>query len=221
MESTDSGGESEQERRTPLVSVWDLPDVVAGNLPPHLQLQRTRVVCNKEAPTHVCARKICSFAWIKYEAFWVFFVLRCSWLFFFSGFWRQNVQYSGAYAALGVDNSLGLHEFRNNFRVEVIRLSEDDIEFDLIGIDASIANAFRQILIAEVNSLASTTPSEKALRLCFLLSFVFLLFFISLCQEILKIVKLFLWLFVFFYLCKGTKLCQFFSDYVPFFVWIC
>lgn len=70
----------------------------------------------------------------------------------------ENVQYSGAYTALGVDNSLGLHEFRNNFRAEVIRLSEDDIEFDLIGIDASIANAFRRILIAEVSSLASTTP---------------------------------------------------------------
>lgn len=103
----------------------------------------------------------------------------------------ENVQYSGAYTALGVDNSLGLHEFRNNFRVEVIRLSEDDIEFDLIGIDASIANAFRRILISEVSSLASTTPSEKALRLCFLLSFIFLLFFISFCQEILKIVNYF------------------------------
>ena len=62
----------------------------------------------------------------------------------------ENVQYSGAYAAMGVDNSLRLPEFRNNFKVEVISLTEDDMEFDMIGIDASIANAFRRILIAEV-----------------------------------------------------------------------
>jgi DNA-directed RNA polymerases I and III subunit RPAC1 len=33
----------------------------------------------------------------------------------------------------------------------VTRLSNRSIEFDLIGVDASIANAFRRILIAEVS----------------------------------------------------------------------
>lgn len=60
--------------------------------------------------------------------------------------------YSGAYASMGVDNSLQLDHFCNNFRVEVIRLTKDDMEFDLIGIDAAIANAFRRILIAEVRN---------------------------------------------------------------------
>lgn len=62
----------------------------------------------------------------------------------------EDINYSGAYLSIGVDNSRGLEHFRQNFRVEVIRLSEDDIEFDMIGIDAAIANAFRRILIAEV-----------------------------------------------------------------------
>lgn len=66
------------------------------------------------------------------------------------GLKTENVQYSGAYASMGVDNSVRLDQFRNNFKVEVIRLSEDEIEFDMIGIDAAIANAFRRILIAEV-----------------------------------------------------------------------
>lgn len=66
------------------------------------------------------------------------------------GLKTENVQYSGAYASMGVDNSVRFDQFRNKFRVEVIRLSEDEIEFDMIGIDASIANAFRRILIAEV-----------------------------------------------------------------------
>lgn len=30
------------------------------------------------------------------------------------------------------------------------RLSQRSVEFDLVGVDASIANAFRRILIAEV-----------------------------------------------------------------------
>lgn len=71
--------------------------------------------------------------------------------------WEQtdSVQYSGAYMAYGVDNSLRLEDFCKNLRVEIISLNEEDIEFDLIGIDAAVANAFRRILIAEVCSLLS------------------------------------------------------------------
>ena len=36
------------------------------------------------------------------------------------------------------------------FRVAVVQLEEGDMEFDMIGVDAAIANAFRRILIAEV-----------------------------------------------------------------------
>jgi hypothetical protein len=67
----------------------------------------------------------------------------------------DSVQYSGAYMAYGVDNSLRLEDFCKNLRVEIISLNEEDIEFDLIGIDAAVANAFRRILIAEVCSLLS------------------------------------------------------------------
>lgn len=69
------------------------------------------------------------------------------------GIWSvqtDNIQYSGAYASMGIDNSLRLDRFRDNFRIDVIRLNKDDIEFDMIGIDAAVANAFRRILISEV-----------------------------------------------------------------------
>jgi DNA-directed RNA polymerase I and III subunit RPAC1 len=62
----------------------------------------------------------------------------------------QTLQFSGAYSLSGVDNSLRLADFCKDFRIEVISLNSDDIEFDMIGIDAAIANAFRRILIAEV-----------------------------------------------------------------------
>ncbi|KAL4554677.1 hypothetical protein LXL04_037279 [Taraxacum kok-saghyz] len=103
----------------PKTPLWDLPELPKNELPLHLQLQKTRVFCNNDAPTHT-----------------------------------ENIHYSGAYAAMGVDNSLRLDEFRKNFKVKIIKLNEEDMEFDLIGIDASIANAFRRILISEVPTMA-------------------------------------------------------------------
>ena len=35
-------------------------------------------------------------------------------------------------------------------KVKVQRLSQHSIEFDIVGVDTSIANAFRRIMIAEV-----------------------------------------------------------------------
>ena len=37
--------------------------------------------------------------------------------------------------------------------MDVVSLDENDMEFDMIGVDAAIANAFRRILIAEVSFL--------------------------------------------------------------------
>ncbi|EPQ55395.1 hypothetical protein GLOTRDRAFT_138953 [Gloeophyllum trabeum ATCC 11539] len=48
------------------------------------------------------------------------------------------------------DHSWNLEKFKERLRVKVTRKSNRSIEFDLVGVDASIANAFRRILIAEV-----------------------------------------------------------------------
>ncbi|KAL9680553.1 hypothetical protein QQ045_018434 [Rhodiola kirilowii] len=53
-----------------------------------------------------------------------------------------------------VDRTLCLDQFKKNFKVEVNRLTAEDMEFDLIGCDASLANAFRRILISEVPTMA-------------------------------------------------------------------
>ncbi|CAI8596776.1 unnamed protein product [Vicia faba] len=98
--------------------IMDLEDV-PSKLPSHLQVLKTRVICNMDAPQHT-----------------------------------DTLQYSGVYAALRVDNSVRLDSFCNNFKVEVKRFTDDDIEFDMIGIDPAIANAFRRILIAEVPTMA-------------------------------------------------------------------
>lgn len=103
----------------PRISALDMEDVPKGQLPPHLELRRTRVLCASDAPTHT-----------------------------------ESIQYSGAYSLYGVDNSLRLSEFCKNFRVEVVSLDDHDIVFDMIGVEAPIANAFRRILIAEVPTMA-------------------------------------------------------------------
>ncbi|CAG8458535.1 6493_t:CDS:10 [Paraglomus occultum] len=53
-----------------------------------------------------------------------------------------------------IDDSWRHEDFCQKFKVKVYRLTDMEMEFDLIGIDASIANAFRRILIAEVPTMA-------------------------------------------------------------------
>lgn len=103
-------------------SALNMPDVPKGQLPPHLELQRTRVVCAADAPSYT-----------------------------------EGIQYSGAYALSGFDNNLRAGSFCKNLKIEVNRLNEEEIEFDIIGMDASLANAFRRILIAEVPTMAIET----------------------------------------------------------------
>ncbi|EKM55347.1 uncharacterized protein PHACADRAFT_161317 [Phanerochaete carnosa HHB-10118-sp] len=56
-------------------------------------------------------------------------------------------EYPGHYP--NEDHSWDMEKFK-----EVQRLSQWSIEFDLVGVDASIANAFRRIMIAEVPTIA-------------------------------------------------------------------
>ncbi|KAG6843807.1 hypothetical protein H0H87_000232 [Tephrocybe sp. NHM501043] len=64
----------------------------------------------------------------------------------------SNTDYPGHYP--GEDHSWNLEKFQENLKVKVQRLSQRSIEFDLVGVDASVANAFRRILMAEVPTVA-------------------------------------------------------------------
>ncbi|OBZ65907.1 DNA-directed RNA polymerases I and III subunit RPAC1 [Grifola frondosa] len=63
-----------------------------------------------------------------------------------------NTEYPGHYP--DEDHSWDLSKFKKTLQVSVKRLSQRSVEFDLVGVDASIANAFRRILIAEVPTIA-------------------------------------------------------------------
>ena len=47
-----------------------------------------------------------------------------------------------------------MDSFKSNFRIAVSKIEGLNMEFDLIGCDAAVANAFRRILIAEVPTMA-------------------------------------------------------------------
>lgn len=47
-----------------------------------------------------------------------------------------------------------LNTLKKNMKINILTKNEDEIVFDLIGVDASIANALRRILIAEVPTVA-------------------------------------------------------------------
>ncbi|KAK6908208.1 DNA-directed RNA polymerase I and III subunit RPAC1 [Kwoniella mangroviensis CBS 10435] len=54
----------------------------------------------------------------------------------------------------GEDHSWNLQKFKENLITSVQRLTPSTIEFDLVGVDASIANALRRVMIAEVPTVA-------------------------------------------------------------------
>ncbi|XP_028325076.1 DNA-directed RNA polymerases I and III subunit RPAC1 [Gouania willdenowi] len=54
----------------------------------------------------------------------------------------------------GYDDTWDLQWFQKNFRIDMVRGDDSSLEFDMVGIDAAIANAFRRILLAEVPTMA-------------------------------------------------------------------
>lgn len=58
------------------------------------------------------------------------------------------------YERLGFDNSLNMETFVRECKVQIESITDDDLVFDIIGVDAPIANAIRRILLAEVPTMA-------------------------------------------------------------------
>ncbi|EFA83802.1 RNA polymerase III subunit [Heterostelium album PN500] len=66
----------------------------------------------------------------------------------------RGIYYSGAYTSLGYDNSFSLDKFKKNFKINVLSDKPDHLVFEMIGVDAPIANALRRILISEIPTMA-------------------------------------------------------------------
>ncbi|KAL2082966.1 hypothetical protein ACEWY4_020739 [Coilia grayii] len=64
----------------------------------------------------------------------------------------HTTDYPGNYP--GYDDTWNFQKFKKNFRIDIVQMDENTMEFDMVGIDAAIANAFRRILLAEVPTMA-------------------------------------------------------------------
>ncbi|XP_067608938.1 DNA-directed RNA polymerases I and III subunit RPAC1 isoform X2 [Pseudorca crassidens] len=64
----------------------------------------------------------------------------------------HTTDFPGNYS--GYDDAWDQDRFEKDFRVDVVHTDENSLEFDMVGIDAAIANAFRRILLAEVPTMA-------------------------------------------------------------------
>lgn len=62
-----------------------------------------------------------------------------------------------AFDAHGVDNALRLEDFTRDFRINVLESREDTLVFEMIGVGAPVANAFRRILLSEIPTMAIET----------------------------------------------------------------
>ncbi|ELU00597.1 hypothetical protein CAPTEDRAFT_171865 [Capitella teleta] len=64
----------------------------------------------------------------------------------------SSTDYPGAWA--GYDDAWDMQKFIKKFFINVVSLTDTDIEFDMVGLDCSLANAFRRILLSEVPTMA-------------------------------------------------------------------
>ncbi|XP_025028980.1 DNA-directed RNA polymerases I and III subunit RPAC1 isoform X2 [Python bivittatus] len=64
----------------------------------------------------------------------------------------HTTDFPGNYS--GYNDAWDKQRFEKNFKVDMIHMDESTLEFDMVGIDAAIANAFRRILLAEVPTMA-------------------------------------------------------------------
>ncbi|KAL0208952.1 hypothetical protein P9112_011539 [Eukaryota sp. TZLM1-RC] len=73
---------------------------------------------------------------------------------------EHDVSYASTYAAsdawgaLSASSYLDLKRFKDNLHIEIVSDTPECLQFDLIGVDVSFANALRRILLSEVPTIA-------------------------------------------------------------------
>ncbi|EFX76928.1 hypothetical protein DAPPUDRAFT_213644 [Daphnia pulex] len=54
----------------------------------------------------------------------------------------------------GFDDSWSFEKFKKRLKINIVRMENMEIEFDLIGVDPAIPNAFRRILLSDIPTMA-------------------------------------------------------------------
>ncbi|EFX60618.1 hypothetical protein DAPPUDRAFT_71222, partial [Daphnia pulex] len=54
----------------------------------------------------------------------------------------------------GFDDSWSFEKFKKRLKINIVRMENMEMEFDLIGVDPAIPNAFRRILLSDIPTMA-------------------------------------------------------------------
>lgn len=71
--------------------------------------------------------------------------------------YTQSYSSGDAYGSYGIDQYFDLTEFNNNCIIDIISMDDSEVIFDIIGIEAPIANALRRIMLSELPTMAIET----------------------------------------------------------------
>lgn len=71
----------------------------------------------------------------------------------------HSLSSADAFGSWGIDQSYSAAEFDEGFEIDIIEINEaeNSLVFDMIGVEAPIANALRRILLSEVPTMAIET----------------------------------------------------------------
>ncbi|RUS84277.1 hypothetical protein EGW08_007970 [Elysia chlorotica] len=64
----------------------------------------------------------------------------------------NSTNFPGTYTDF--DDMWSQERFEERFQIDIIKMSDTDMEFDMVGVDAAIANAVRRVLLAEIPTMA-------------------------------------------------------------------
>ncbi|KAL9650289.1 hypothetical protein ABK040_014943 [Willaertia magna] len=66
----------------------------------------------------------------------------------------STLSYHSSFEHLHFDNSFSFEKFKKNFKVNILSKNESDMVFEMTGIDAPLANAFRRIMLSDIPTMA-------------------------------------------------------------------
>lgn len=63
---------------------------------------------------------------------------------------HSDIEYAGSYATVAIDNGFDPTRFEEELSFDIRSISDTDMEVEIHGFDAPLANTLRRIIISEV-----------------------------------------------------------------------
>jgi hypothetical protein len=78
---------------------------------------------------------------------------------------HNDVEYAGSFATIAIDNGFDPETFERDLDFNIRSLSKTDMEVEISGIDAPLANTLRRVIMSEVGDQLTRFPPSRSIRL--------------------------------------------------------